>query len=185
MLEVKSLSMQISIDGLYDLQEYFRSKSNFEKIIENLKYYQEIIEKRKNKKTDIFIHTTVTIYNVNKLEEIKKFFLTNFSQFKLTHRVLYWPQQLSILYLPNDYKNQLLKIIAPLGDDYNDIIIELKNDNENFFEHFLNYHDKLDTIRKESLGNSNELLSKYIEKYPRQYIDSSEFFSKQARYVKL
>lgn len=183
MLNAKSLSMQLSIDGLYGLQEYFRSKSNFADILENLKYYQELIKKRKNKITLVAIHTTVSVYNVNKLLEIKEFFARNYSEFLLTHRVLYWPQQLSICFLPKDYKELLLKMYSKASTEYNDVVTELKNDNENFFEHFLNYHDKLNKLRNESLNKNNILLSDYIDSYPRKYIDSTEFFSKQASYV--
>jgi organic radical activating enzyme len=183
-LECKSLDLQISIDGIGHLNSYFRSGSNFEDCIKTLNFFRDLKKIRNNKLTKMSIHTTVSVYNVNLLKEIEKYFNTNFSEFDLSHRLLQWPPQLAIRYLPVEYKNILIPIVEQFGDSYADVLYDLKINEVNHFDHFLNFHDKLDNLRSESLKDSNPLLSSYIKNYKRSESNSKIFFIKQMNEIK-
>jgi hypothetical protein len=67
---------------------------------------------------------------------------------------------LSIRNLPQELKDR----IAPTVQQFPEILEFLNSTGEDLFEHFLNFHDGLDTIRNEQL-TSNELLSNFIDEY--------------------
>lgn len=177
--QCKELSINLSVDGVGKLNDYFRSNSVFSDILETTEYLQQLYDLRGNKSTQINIHTTVNIYNVNFLKEIEEYFTTKFPKIHCVHRILYWPEQLSIRNMPDDYKKIVLDIVEPLGEKYIDVINELKTPGKNLFDHFLNFHNKLDYLRNESLEDSNMLLSNYIKNYKKIEVDSRVFFKSQ------
>lgn len=179
---VGSLRVGVSIDGLYGLQDYFRSGSDFNSIIENLNFYKKLKQER-TRPTSLDIQITVNIYNVNTLPKMYAYFREHHPEFNINHRVLFWPEQLSIKNLPIDYKQELI----PLFDNkelYSDVLLELQNTEKDLFDHFLNFHDTLDSIRKETLGNLNPMLSQYISSYKRKDINSQLFFKQQLNYLR-
>jgi organic radical activating enzyme len=187
LLNVKSLKLNCSIDGLNDLNEYFRSGAKWDQCLEQFERYNDLLTTRGNRHTQINIHTTVSIYNVNLLDTIRDFFTENFPHFFQTHRILYWPACISIKYMPVELKNKIKPIIKSLGPDYSDVLQELNNTSEDMFEHFLNFHDGLDKIRNEKLGASNTMLSEYIRDYKVKNptrIDSREYFTKHINFFK-
>jgi organic radical activating enzyme len=178
MIEAKHCILNISIDGIGHMNEFFRSGANFDKCLETIEKFKNLKDLRKNKSTFINIHTTVSIYNVNLLGEIRDFFKVKFPEYNQSHRLLYWPEQLCIRNMPEDYKNLVRPFVEELGDEYKDVLNELNTKGENYFEHFLNYHHELNDLRSESLQNSNELLEEYIKKHnPTK--NSKIFFIKQ------
>jgi|LakMenEpi03Aug12_release.lakeMendotaPanAssembly.Ray.scaffolds.fasta_scaffold264183_2 MoaA/NifB/PqqE/SkfB family radical SAM enzyme len=178
-LTCKNLSLQFSIDGIGHLNSYFRSGATFEECEKNLNFFRNLKTLRQEKSTSLVIHTTVSLYNVNLLKDMEDYFQTNYPEYALTHRNLYWPPQLSIRNLPQPYKEILIPIVENFGDNYKDVLYELILNEQDYFNHFLNFHDKLDLLRKESLKDSNPLLSEFIKNYPRELIDSKIFFIEQ------
>ena len=133
--------------------------------------------------TTLNIQITVNIYNVNTVPSMYEYFKTHHPEFNIYHRVLYWPEQLSIKNLPIDYKQKLL----PMFDDtelFSDVLLELQDKEKDLFDHFLNFHNKLDHIRKETLGDLNPMLSEYIKNYKRSSTDSQIFFRQQLNYLR-
>jgi MoaA/NifB/PqqE/SkfB family radical SAM enzyme len=181
--EVKQLNLNISIDGIGYLNQYFRSGAEFNICLNTLNYLKILKELRKNKVTKLNVHTTVSIYNVNLLGEIKSFFETHFPEFSYSHRILYWPEQLCIRYMPSDLKKLVRPYVIDLGNDYIDVINELDTDAEDYFNHFLNFHHTLDRIRLENLRDANKLLSDYISNKNTK-INSKTFFVKQMNLLK-
>lgn len=180
--QVGGLRVGVSIDGLNGLQDYFRSGSNFIDIIENLNFYKKLKQDRIGP-TTLNIQITVNIYNVNTVPSMYEYFKTHHPEFNIYHRVLYWPEQLSIKNLPIDYKQKLL----PMFDDtelFSDVLLELQDKEKDLFDHFLNFHNKLDHIRKETLGDLNPMLSEYIKNYKRSSTDSQIFFRQQLNYLR-
>lgn len=183
-LQCKSLSLQFSIDGIGHLNSYFRSGSKFEDCESNLNFFRNLKTLRQEKSTSLVIHTTVSLYNVNLLKDMEDYFQINYPEYTLTHRNVYWPPQLSIRNLPQKYKEILIPIVENFGDDYKDVLYELTLNEQDYFNHFLNFHDKLDLLRQESLKDSNPLLSEFIKTYPRELIDSKMFFIEQMEALK-
>lgn len=178
MIEARALNLHISIDGIGHMNEYFRSGADFESCLRIIEYLKNLKNLRQEKPTLINIHTTVSIYNVNLLGEIKEYFTNNFPEYTQSHRLLYWPEQLCIRNMPDDYKDLVRPLVEKLGDDYLDVLNELNTAGENYFEHFLNYHSDLDALRSEFLKDSNPLLSEYIDKH-KPTKNSQIFFLKQ------
>ena len=181
--EVKQLTLNISIDGVGYLNQYFRSGAEFGLCLDTLHYLKILKELRKNKVTRLIVHTTVSIYNVNLLGEIKSFFETHMPEYSLSHRILYWPEQLCIRYMPADLKKLVRLYVINLGAEYVDVVNELDTDAEDYFNHFLNFHHTLDRIRTENLRDANQLLSDYITTKNTE-VDSKIFFIKQMNLLK-
>ncbi len=181
MCEARHLSLCLSIDGIGDLNRYFRHGADFEQCIQHINKFKELKEIRKNKSTYLQIHTTVSIYNVNLIKEIEDFFNTNYNEFDTTHRILYWPEQLCIKNIPNDLKEKIRPIVESYGEKYIDILNELNNEGKDIFDHFINFHNKLDSLRNESLENINPLLFDYITNYRPGMTDSKLYFLTQIR----
>lgn len=184
LLNCKSLYLQVSIDGIGHLNSYFRSRSNFKDCENNLNFFRNLLKLRQNRKTCLTIHTTVSIYNVNLVKEIERYISLTYPEYYFTHRNLYYPPQLSIRHLPQDYKKILIPIVENFGESYKDIVYELTSTHENYFDHFLNFHNELDKLRNESLQESNPLLSEFISRYPKKIIDSKVFFIEQMNKIK-
>ncbi len=183
MLTAKELHLNISIDGIGHMNTYFRSGANFDDCLKVLDYFRNIKLLRGNKVTSTHIHTTVTVYNVNLLKEMEIFFNKNFPEYELSHRMLYWPEQMCIRNLPEDYKQQLIPIVESFGSNYTDVVNELKLQGEDLFAHFVNFHNTLDQLRNESLQDSNLMLSNYISCF-KSTINSKTFFLKQMDLLK-
>lgn len=179
MIRAKQLSVSISIDGLGSLNDYFRSNSKFEECLNTINHLRNLKEIRKDKPTHIQIHTTVSIYNVNLLVDIEKYFTTNYPEYFYSHRMLYWPEQMCVRNMPKDLKDIVRPIVESYDEKYIDVLTELNNEGEDLFDHFLNFNEQLDLRRNESLQNANPLLSEYIQNYKRNNIDSKVFFLKQ------
>lgn len=177
--KVGTLKIDISIDALGKLNNYFRSGSNFTSLLKNLNYYKEF---RSRQNLELSIHMTVSVYNVNKIPETYEYFNLYYPEFKLTHRVLHWPEQLSIKNLPQDYKEKLIPMFR--DEKFKDILIELETEGKNLFNHFLNFHSKLDNIRNENLNDSNPMLSEYIKNYKVTETNSQVFFRQQLDYLR-
>ena len=146
----KFFGLSISIDGLKDTHNYFRSGNVYDTVIKNLDIYYKEFSECKNVKLEII--TTVNIYNLHELNEIKKQF-DNYPNIVWIWKPLEWPEKLSIKNLPNDYKEKV-------DVDIPHIKAFLNEDQNISFNEFIEYHNKLDCIRNEKLPNS--ILSEYI-----------------------
>jgi sulfatase maturation enzyme AslB (radical SAM superfamily) len=181
--DIQALSITMSIDGIGHLNEYFRSGANFDVCKQQMDFFDQLIEQRarSNQTTQININTTVSIYNVNLLDNVKKFFTEHYPKFVLERRLLIWPAHLSIKNVPDDLKIEIKKT---LDSSYTDILSYLTEDGQNLFDHFLNYHQSLDAIRSEDLKNSNPLLSDYIQDYIKKHptrVNSKDYFITQIK----
>jgi pyruvate-formate lyase-activating enzyme len=180
LLECNNLNIVLSIDGIGELNEYFRSPSNWNNCVNVMKYFDQLIDLRKDKQTTISVRTTVYIYNVNKLKEIELFFQQNFPRFEQCKRnISVEPTMLSIKNMPNDLKDLIRPIVESYGPNYNEVLNMLNQPGENLFDEFLFFHNKLDSLRKEQLGDANQLLSDYIAQHESKYkgyLDGKKIF---------
>lgn len=183
---VKDLWLTLSIDGYEDINDYFRSGADFNSSCEVMKVFDSLFDQRTGL-TEIQLHTTVSVYNVNLLEPIKKFTETNFPRFKHSRRLLMWPNYLSIKHLPADYKKMIRPVVESYGKEYDEILNFLDQEAEDYFEHFLNAHIKLDSLRNEDLKKSNPVFYDYITQYKQKQpsrVDSKVFFMNQIKGLK-
>jgi len=157
----KNLTIHSSVDGYGKLNDYFRSGSNFDIVVKNLKFFEELKSKRPPGTTILGINTAVNVYNINKLEELDHFFKLNFPSFNLNKNLVSRPEYLCITYLPNDYK----ELVRPSLKNYKELLSVLDTSGGNYFSEFVTYHQSLDLIRNETLGDCNSLLNEYINNY--------------------
>jgi len=181
LLECSDLNIVLSIDGVGPLNEYFRSPSDWNKCVEVMKYFDQLIDLRTDKQTSISVRTTVYIYNVNKLKEIEIFFQQNFPRFGRSKRnISVEPTMLSIKNMPQDLKDLVRPIVESYGSDYAEVLNMLNQPGEDLFDEFLFFHNKLDFLRNEKLGETNQLLSNYIDQHIctyKGYLDGRKVFS--------
>jgi sulfatase maturation enzyme AslB (radical SAM superfamily) len=170
----KQLFLTISIDGIGQINDYFRSGANFKTIEENFKRLNSLCTNN----CKITINTTVSIYNVTHLKEIEEYFTEHYPHFEIRHRMLQWPEPLAIQNMPNDLKQIVRPIVESFGIEYDDVLKALDIPSKDLYGHFLNFHNALDNIRKETLPN--KFLADYIATNPVK-VDSIEFFKQQIR----
>lgn len=170
----RGLYINFSIDGIGKLNDYFRSGSNFDDIMKTIEYVNQIANDRRK----ILINTTVSIYNVNYLKEIKDYFTSRYPDFTIQHRMLQWPEQLAVQNMPDKLKAIVRPIVESFGSDYNDVLEAINLPGKDVYGHFLNYHRILDNMRGENLPN--KLLSTYINNN-NVVTDSMMFFRGQIR----
>jgi MoaA/NifB/PqqE/SkfB family radical SAM enzyme len=155
----KSLYLILSIDGYGKFNEYFRSGSKWDAVINSLNFYTELSKKRTGE-TELLINTTVNIYNANLLDDLDNFIKINYPHIKLQKSALTYPEYLSVANLPKEYKVKL----EPYLEKYPDILTYMQQEeNTKMFDYFLYFHRSLDKLRNEIVDNL--LLTNFIKDY--------------------
>ena len=167
LMRCKKLHINLSIDGYGKLNDFVRHGSNWDTIVENMNFFQTL-SKERNNYTLIAVHSAVSVYNVNLLNQLDEFVLEHYPTFRQSKQVVQFPVWLNIQHLPSDYK-QRITVKDPAIETY------LKTDAEDYFVHFVNFHKKLNDLRNEEFDNLNPLLSDYINSYNKT-TDSLNFF---------
>jgi sulfatase maturation enzyme AslB (radical SAM superfamily) len=162
LLNCNFLKMQVSIDAFGKLNDVMRSGSNFDVLVKNLEYYNNILETRAPGTTKMMVHSAVGIYNINMLPLLEDFIKEQFPNLSFDTQVVQYPVYLSSRYMPLDYKE---KVKQALGDRYPNIVNYMMQDGENLFGHFINFHHKLNEIRNEEFVNLNPMLTEYMINY--------------------
>lgn len=167
----KNLKLNLSIDAYGKLNDFIRSGSDWDEIVENMKFFDTLIDLREGH-TLIVVHSAVGIYNANLMHELNNFVKEKFPRFLKLQQMIQYPVFLNIQNVPDEYK----KIIEPFVDNetksymYNNIL-------HNHFGHFLNFHNKLNDIRKEEFIH-NKILNDFMLSY-KPADNSNQFFSDQ------
>lgn len=162
LLNCKFLRMQVSIDAFGELNDIMRSGSKFDELVENLEYYNKLIELRPPGSTKMMVHSAVSIYNINVIHLLDKFVTNRFPNMSFDTQVVQFPLHLSTKNLPKEYK-EIVK--AEMGNTYPTLVEYMMQDGENLFGHFINFHNKLNEIRGEDFKNLNPLLADYMASY--------------------
>jgi len=160
-LSCKKLDLTVSIDAYGDLNDYFRSRSDFDTVIHNLDFFVDLINRRGSKETYVRVSVTVNVYNVNKLQELETFLRSRYTNILIDFNLLHNPDFLRISCLPKGYKDAIRHKV----ETYPNVLKMLDMDDTNYFEEFIFYHNKLDAIRQESLSEVNLELAEYIKNY--------------------
>ena len=169
-LSCKKLDLTVSIDAYGDLNNYFRSRSDFDTVIHNLDFFVGFIKLRESKETRIRVSVTVNVYNVNKLQELEIFLRSRYTNILIDFNLLHNPDFLRISCLPKEYKD----VIRHKVETYPDVLKMLDIDDTNYFEEFIFYHNKLDAIRQESLSEVNLELAEYVKNYKSEKAVTSD-----------
>jgi len=176
MLNCRYLHLNVSVDAFGSFNEYVRGGAKFEAIDNSLQFYNTLYEKRPVGTTNIVVHTVVSIYNANKLDLLENWVREHFPNFQLSYQVAQFPVFLSIKNTPQSYKDAVRKYITN-----QEIINYLDSPGEDYFAHFINFTEQLDSIRSEHIHSYNGFLSSFMNLYPnRVELSESQQFFKQA-----
>jgi sulfatase maturation enzyme AslB (radical SAM superfamily) len=167
--QCKALELTISIDAYGKYNDYVRSGSDWDSIVNSLDFYKTLFTTRAGS-TKISVHTAVSIYNVNQLDILDTFINNNYPEFTLTKQVVQFPVFMSIKNTAQEYKD----LVRPLIKDPA-IVSYLDSDGIDMFAHFINFSNKLDELRNEAT-NDNPLLTNYTNNYAHRVADSRVFF---------
>jgi organic radical activating enzyme len=181
----KQVRVGASVDGMSAMIEYQRHPAKWEKVLRNL----EVLDKLPNNIIS-WLAFTVTAYNVNHMIDFMKWKLTD-SNFKrinstqrrplVTHHVAHHPKHLNIRVLPDAYKEELTKKFEDFvqwvkDNNFEKHIIKHAVDistgvtnymngesyHNEYWEEFLSYTNKLDTIRGEKLIDVEPNFKRFI-----------------------
>lgn len=155
----RSVSISLSLDAYDKLFEYIRKNADFEKVKTVLDFFHELA----NETIDFSINCTVTIYNVNFIDEIKEYYHKNYPKFHWHENCLVYPEELCISNTPQDFKDQIAK--KTKSETVQSVI---QNPGTDCFKYFVYYTETLDKIRKDNLKEANPWLWNYIQNYKVQ-----------------
>ena len=110
-LSFKKVYVNVSFDGLGELNDYIRMYSNWDQVIGNFKKWHELSVKYDH--VSLIMSNTVTILNLNKTHEFINFFLDYLPQHALHPFPTDYPEHLSIALLPKEIG---VPLIEPLKD---------------------------------------------------------------------
>jgi MoaA/NifB/PqqE/SkfB family radical SAM enzyme len=161
----KSVAVNVSIDGVYDVYEHIRGNASWDELVKNI---QEI--KKFDNISRIVGACTVQVGNIMQLDKIAEVFLDELEIIFHTHRVSY-PNLLSVQVLPQELKDEAVRRLEalkprvknfkmikqnPQGEDY---IIGQIQDNINFinakdwnhlWEQTVEFNHRLDKRRNQT-----------------------------------
>lgn len=172
----KNLKINLSIDAYGKLNEFIRKGCNWNEIITVMDFFHKLYNER-DSNTVIQVHSAVGVYNANMINDLELFVKENYPRFNTTQQMIQYPVYLNLQNMPQDYK----ELIEPYVNEetkkfmYGNIL-------NNYFDHFVNFHNKLNNIRKENFLY-NPLLEDYINKH-KTTIDSNDFFIEQIKFLK-
>ena len=172
----KDININLSIDAYGKLNEFIRKGCNWNEIITVMDFFHKLYNER-DSNTVIQVHSAVGVYNANMINDLESFVKENYPRFNTTQQMIQYPVYLNLQNMPQDYK----ELIEPYVNEetkkfmYGNIL-------NNYFDHFVNFHNKLNNIRKENFLY-NPLLEDYINKH-KTTINSNDFFIEQIKFLK-
>lgn len=181
----KQVRVGASVDGMGAMIEYQRHPAKWEKVFRNLK----VLDSLPNNVIS-WLAFTVTAYNVNHMIDFMKWKL-NESKFArinstqrrpiITHHVAHHPKHLNIRVLPDDYKQELttkfINFVQWVKDNnFQEHVVKQAIDIANgvtnymnsesyyteYWDEFVSYTRKLDSIRSEDLNNVEPNFKRFI-----------------------
>lgn len=173
-LNCTRLAINLSIDGIQDLNNFIRYNAEWKTIEKNFNFFNDLIDRRIGKSTRINILTTVNAYNVNMLHTIKEYFQEYFPRFSTETSILRKPEFMAIENLPAEYKEKILPYLEK--HNFQEEISFLKIKERNLFNYFVNYHNKITEIRGIDFSKINPMLDEYIKNFKKSDVDFENIF---------
>jgi len=153
--QCKLFEFNLSIDAYGNLNNYIRNNSDWNVVVTNMQKYHDLAEKHQN--IQIIVHSTITIYNANKYDELENYVKENFPLFDISLQNLQVPEWQCIANAPKDYKEMIR------SSTKNDTILNFLNiDGPDLFDTFV-YHTH--RINPNGLDVANSQLWNYMKQY--------------------
>ncbi len=168
--QCKQVKIDLSIDDVNAANDYFRYPSDFKKIEENIKWYEQSFKSLPQ--TQLYLHCVINIYNLNHLDEIMLWHKENFNAWTLDFDLLHEPRHFSISNLPSKAKEICKARLADWQVDarfatyhrwFAACMMKLSEPSRSTWEDFVKYSKKLDQLRSQNLKTVNPELNSWME----------------------
>ena len=158
--EFKEIEIGISIDDVGARFEYLRHGVKFDELVQHVRSWQQYFEQH-NVKYYIDSITTVSVFNILYLPEIKRFVQDLLPQAPFWNLLIH-PDYLFIKNMPDSLKTEA---IAKLRSDpeFEDLIKVIEQPRDISFEKFFEITGALDSIRNENFRTTFPELAKVID----------------------
>jgi len=165
--KLKSWTIWASIDGLNERTEYIRYPSNFNKVEENLKFYQSLVQEDKG---FIMLSPAIQLLNIDQLDELLEWYIDlSGDRFGKNMNVswlaqVWYPRICNYDIAPKDYRHQIADKLEKkkeyfsqwknISTYYNSQIKNLRSNTididtaTHLQKAFIKYNDRLDAHRK-------------------------------------
>lgn len=167
--QCKQVKIDLSIDDVHAANDYFRYPSDFKKIEENIKWYEQTFKSLPL--TQLYLHCVINIYNLNHLDEIILWHKETVTGWTLDFDLLHEPGQLSISNLRPKAKEickarlagwQLDERFAAYHKWFAACLMKLDEPSISTWEEFVKYSKKLDQLRNQNLKTVNPELNSWM-----------------------
>jgi MoaA/NifB/PqqE/SkfB family radical SAM enzyme len=161
----KYLTLVVSIDGTYRINDYIRNGSNFEIVKQNIKKLEH---------HDIMFSTCVSMYNIFNIKNLIQFINDEFSEYAVNHGInlVNDVEELGIENVPYELRPALINELHEAltiakkfpAEGLQNCILTLSQDNfdQSKFDNFIRYTNILDKSRNESIIDVVPQLAKYF-----------------------
>ncbi len=140
--------LYVSLDGVWDKNDYIRHGSNFKGILDNIRYFLDIPQ------VEIQIYSTISMLNAGEVVDIIEFYESEELNLQVSFNMVTGPDFLRAQHLPDELKAIYLKRIedSPYADRCQDVVRMLNQErDEALFLKFMEYTYDLDHHRKKNL----------------------------------
>lgn len=113
----KTVYLCVSLDGLEDINNWYRWPSKFNEVIENIRIFESWW--KDNPKIKFIIHHVINALNVVQLPKFVDFLNTELFGWRAEWDWIRWPHWQELSVIPHDIKNNLIKQFHLLNNSYN------------------------------------------------------------------
>jgi len=159
--KIKRISMSLSIDGMYEVNDYVRYKSSWSIFDKTVNNWISFFKNRPDKKA-LKLSSVLNAYNVHQVCEIDNY--AKDKDLMFIYNIINGPEYLKLEALPELYINYLKNskifntdVATPILNYFNTI-----QHNKHLNKLLIQYTELLDKITQISLKNSNPILYKYL-----------------------
>lgn len=158
----KSVSLDISVDGIHEQFDYLRYPATFNTVLENILKYKNISSNIK-----VSVTVTVSIYNILDLGKILKFF--NEYKINCSFNLLHNPEYMNIRALPDNSKLEVAeqvneKFKHPLAASIIDFM-KMPLDKKNLINEFMSITYNIDKQRNQRFAITFPEMYKLLKQY--------------------
>lgn len=147
----------LSIDSYGELNNFLRKGSTWNKVVENIQWYNSNFSK------NVGVHSVASIYNINVLSKLPDFLETHFPNIGQKYVIVDGPDWMSPSNLPEDIKEMIIENLSKSDKNMNTIIDDI-NKPGNIYK-FIEQDKLINSIRNEHWKDYNPELHNWLKKY--------------------
>ena len=106
--------MNLSIDSIEKRNDYLRSNSDWNTVVNVIDYWFKLASQNKQK-INLIISNTVSIFNILTIDQFIQYIADKEKEFdieiQIHHVVLHWPRQMAIYNFPRHIKDKIIEYI--------------------------------------------------------------------------